>query len=189
MTLISELIDVPEAVHSGDFVLDLSQGISHIDQTVRDYVVTPELAARFDEALSIIKSALASGSSKAAYLDGSFGSGKSHFMAVLAALLDNNPAARAKDELAPVVEKYDGDVIGGKRYLHVPYHLVGKQSLEEAILGGYVSYVVRRAPRRAAASRAAWTPRCSTPRSHCGSGLATRPFFGLLGKPGDAGLG
>ena len=38
------------------------------------------------------KRALTASASKAAYLDGSFGSGKSHFMAVLAALLDNNPA-------------------------------------------------------------------------------------------------
>lgn len=95
-----------------------------MERTLHDYVVTPELATRFDEALSIVKSALASGSSKGAYLDGSFGSGKSHFMAVLAGLLDNNSEARANGELAPVVEKYDRYVISGKRYLHVPYHLV-----------------------------------------------------------------
>ena len=101
MTLISELIDVPDAVHSGDFVLDLSQGIAHMERTLRDYVVTPELATRFDEALSIIKSALASGSSKGAYLDGSFGSGKSHFMAVLAALLDNNSRGSRQGRTRP----------------------------------------------------------------------------------------
>ena len=188
MTLISELIDVPDAVHSGDFVLDLSQGIAHMDRTLREYVVTPELAARFGEALSIIKSALASGSSKGAYLDGSFGSGKSHFMAVLAALLDNNREARAKGELAPVVEKYDGNVIGGKRYLHVPYHLVGKQSLEEAILGGYVTYVVQQhpdAPLPAVLLDAPLFGTAITLRQRLGDAA----FFGLLGKPGDAGWG
>jgi hypothetical protein len=188
MTLISELIDVPEAVHAGDFVLDLAQGITHMEQTLRDYVVTPELAARFDEALSIIKSALASSSSKAAYLDGSFGSGKSHFMAVLAALLDNNPEARAKGELAPVVAKYDGVVIGGPRYLRVPYHLVGKQSLEEAILGGYVSYVLRQhpdAPLPAVLLDAPLFDTAVTLRQRLGDAA----FFGLLGKPGDGGWG
>ena len=188
MTLISELINVPEAVHSGDFVLDLSQGIAHMERTLHDYVVTPELAVRFDEALSIIKSALASGSSKAAYLDGSFGSGKSHFMAVLAALLDNNPEARAKGELAPVVAKYEGVVIGGPQYLHVPYHLVGKQSLEEAILGGYVSYVVRQhpdAPLPAVLLDAPLFGTAVTLRQRLGDAA----FFGLLGKPGDAGWG
>jgi hypothetical protein len=189
MTLISELINnVPDAVHSGDFVLDLSQGITHMERTLRDYVVTPELAVRFDEALSIIKSALASGSSKAAYLDGSFGSGKSHFMAVLAALLDNNPEARAKGDLAPVVAKYDGVVIGGPRYMHVPYHLVGKQSLEEAILGGYVSYSVRQhpsAPLPAVLLDAPLFDTAVTLRQRLGDAA----FFGLLGKPGDTGWG
>jgi hypothetical protein len=188
MTLISELINVPEAVHSGDFVLDLSQGIAHMERTVRDYVVTPELAVRFDEALSIIKSALASGSSKAAYLDGSFGSGKSHFMAVLAALLDNNREARANGELAPVVAKYDGVVIGGPRYLHVPYHLVGKQSLEEAILGGYVSYVVGQHPDAPLPAVLLDAPLFSTAVT-LRDRLGDDTFFGLLGKPGDAGWG
>ena len=189
MTLISELIEVPEAVHSGDFVLNLAQGISQIEKTVADYVVTPELAARFDEALSIIKSALTSSSSKAAYLDGSFGSGKSHFMAVLAALLENNPAARAKIELAPVVAKYEPEVLGGKRYLHgaVP---PGRQ----AEPGGGDP---RRLP---LPCRPASTPMRRCPavlldaplldtavdlRHRLGDG----PFFGLLGKPGGSGWG
>ena len=74
-----------EVVDPGDFTLKLSDGIAHADAAVADYVVTPELADRFDEALALIKSALASGSSsRGAYLDGSFGAGKSHFMAVLA---------------------------------------------------------------------------------------------------------
>lgn len=188
MTLISELIDVPEAVHSGDFVLSLSQGISEIEQTVGDYVVTTELSARFDEALSIIKSALAGRSSKAAYLDGSFGSGKSHFMAVLSALLDNNPAARAKEELAGVVNKYDGDVIGGKRYLQVPYHLVGKQSLEEAILGGYLSHVGRLHPDAPLPAVLLDAPLLATAVS-LRQRLGDAAFFGLLGKPGDTSWG
>ena len=140
MTLISEVIEIPEAVHPGDFVLKLSEGITHADAAVADYVATPELARRFEEALALIKSALGSASSMAAYLDGSFGAGKSHFMAVLAALLDNHPRVREIPELAGVVTKYDGAVLG-RRFLHVPYHLVGKQSLEEAVLEGYLGYV------------------------------------------------
>lgn len=188
MTLISELIEVPEAVHSGDFVLNLSQGISQIDQTVRDYVVTAELSARFDEGLSIIKSALASRSSKAAYLDGSFGSGKSHFMAVLSALLNNNPAARAKEQLAGVVDKYDGDVIGGKRYLQIPYHLVGKQTLEEAILGGYLSHVGRLHPDAPLPAVLLDAPLLAT-AANLRQRLGDAAFFGMLGKPGDSGWG
>ena len=140
MTLISEVIEIPEAVHPGDFVLKLSEGITHADAAVADYVATPELARRFEEALALIKSALTSGSSMATYRDDSFGAGKGHFMAVLAALLENHPRGRAIPDLARVVAQYDGAVLG-RRFLHVPYHLVGKQSLEEAVLEGYLGYV------------------------------------------------
>ena len=83
MTYIKELIAIPERVHQGDFVLKLSEGVSHAEQTLKDYVVTPQLVQCFDNALGFIKQAVDTRSSKAAYLHGSFGSGKSHFMAVL----------------------------------------------------------------------------------------------------------
>ena len=41
MTYIRELIAIPERVHQGDFVLKLSEGVSHAEQTLKDYVVTP----------------------------------------------------------------------------------------------------------------------------------------------------
>jgi hypothetical protein len=140
MTLISELIEVPEAVDKGAFVLELSSGVSHVQRTLDTYVVTDDLRDRFDDALGLIKLALQTGSSRAAYLDGSFGAGKSHFMAVLHALLTNRPEARAKADLAPIVAKYD-DLISRHRFLLVPYHLIGKASVEDAILGGYLAHV------------------------------------------------
>src|SRR5712691_1317283 len=188
MTLISEVIEVPESVLPCDFVLELSQGMSQIDQTVRDYVVTPELAARFDQALAIIKGALSGSSSKAAYLDGSFGSGKSHFMAVLSALLDNNPLARAKDELAPVVVRYGGGVLGAKRYLQVPYHLVGKLTMEEAILGGYVTHVSKLHPDAPLPAVLLDAPLFGT-AVHLRERLGDGAFFGLLGGSGKPGWG
>ncbi len=56
-------------------VLRLTEGVAHPHETLRDYVVTPELARRFEEALEFIHSAVKSGSSKATYLHGSFGAG------------------------------------------------------------------------------------------------------------------
>lgn len=78
MTMLRDLIEIPERVHAGDFVLNLSAGITQ-PSTVRDYVVTPQVADAFDDALGLIKSAVETRASRAAYLDGSFGSGKSHF--------------------------------------------------------------------------------------------------------------
>ena len=76
MTLIRELDRHPEQVHQGDFVLKLADGVAHADATLRDYVVTPQLNACFNDALTFIKQSVQGGTSKAAYLHGSFGSGK-----------------------------------------------------------------------------------------------------------------
>jgi hypothetical protein len=140
MTLIRDLIDLPERVHSGDFVLRLTEGVSRPKETIRDYVVTPQLQSSFDDALDFIKSALDAGSSKASYLHGSFGSGKSHFMAVLHLLLQNHPEARSIPDLASVVAKHNAWT-EGKRFLLIPYHMIGAASLESAILSGYVEAV------------------------------------------------
>jgi hypothetical protein len=75
MTAIQDLIDLPEHVHRGDFVLRLTEGVEKLADTLRDYVVTPQLVECFDEALKFIRSAVEAGSSKAAFLHGSFGSG------------------------------------------------------------------------------------------------------------------
>ena len=56
MTLIKDLIEIPDHVEKGDFVLRLAEGVTHPEETLRDYVVTPELRACFDDALCFIKS-------------------------------------------------------------------------------------------------------------------------------------
>ena len=91
MTLIKDLIEIPDRVQKGDFVLRLSEDIEHPDVVLDNYVVTPELAKNFDAALTFIRSAVQGRTSKATYLHGSFGSGKSHFMAVLHLILQGNP--------------------------------------------------------------------------------------------------
>lgn len=138
--LIRDLIDIPEHVHQGDFVLKLADGLGHAKATVRDYVVTPQLELCFDDALGFIKGAVTGGTSKAAYLHGSFGSGKSHFMAVLTLLLAGDPDARSIPELAKVVVRHD-EWIQGRRFLLVPYHMIGSSDLESAILGQYAVHV------------------------------------------------
>src|ERR1700722_13643892 len=145
--LISDLLDLPEQVHRGDFVLNLSEGVTaeKAERTLADYVVTPQLADAFDNALTFIKAAIEAKSSKAAYLHGSFGSGKSHFMAVLHLLLQGNIKARSILELAGVIATHNGWLPKpdgtGKKVLLVPFNLLGAQSLEQALFGRYVDYV------------------------------------------------
>ncbi len=142
--LISELLDLPDRVRKGDFVLNLSKGVTEPEKTLEQYVVTPQLVECFDEALSFIHSAVDSVSSKACYLHGSFGAGKSHFMAVLHLLLQHNPAVRSIAELAKVCGKHDW--VENKKFLLVPYHMIGARNMESAILGGYVDYVMAHHP-------------------------------------------
>ena len=142
--LLRDLVAIPDEVHSGDFVLALAKGVGE-KSTITDYVVTEQLALNFDRALGLIKSALETQASRAAYLDGSFGSGKSHFMAMLHAILKGDPDARGKKGLTGIVRKHDA-WLQGRRFLLVPYHLPDSQTLDAAILGGYVAHVAREHP-------------------------------------------
>jgi hypothetical protein len=142
--LISDILDLPERVRKGDFVLSLSKGVTEPDKTLDQYVVTPQLADCFDDALGFIRSAVDAMNSKACYLHGSFGSGKSHFMAVLHLLLQHVPAVRNIPELARVCAKHTW--VEDKKFLLVPYHMIGARNMESAILGGYVEHVMHLHP-------------------------------------------
>lgn len=138
--LLKDLIDIPTEVHRADFVISLADGIDEPKRTVDEYVVTDQLLDCFDRALELISSAAEGDKSKGAYLHGSFGSGKSHFMAVLHLLLEDDPHARSKPELGDVVAEYDPR-LKDRDFLLVPYHMVGAESMEAGVLGGYVEHV------------------------------------------------
>ncbi len=139
--LISELLILPERVRKGDFVLNLSKGVTEPEKTLDDYVVTPQLLESFDDALGFIRSAVDATNSKACYLHGSFGAGKSHFMAVLHLMMQHNPAVRSRDDLAKVCARHGW--VEDKKFLLVPYHMIGSRNMESAILGGYVDHVTQ----------------------------------------------
>lgn len=174
MTLIRELIDIPTQVRDGDFVLKLTEGVGDeaAAATIASYEVTPQLANAFDEALGKIAGAISSGSSEALYLHGSFGAGKSHFMAVLHLLLQGHPAARAKPELHPAIAKHDL-ALAGKRFLLVPVHFLDARSMEQKILGGYVERV------------SSVSPEVPVPAVFLGDAIVAAELPGLRDKLGD----
>lgn len=102
-------------------------------------MVTPALAEAFDRALGLVGSAVRDGKSQAAYLHGSFGSGKSHFMALLSLLVRGHAAAWAKPELHHLRDKHG--FFGGKNLLELHFHMVGQRCLESAVFGEYVRFV------------------------------------------------
>jgi len=144
MTLIRELIALPEAVRKGDFVLVLSEGIRRAEQTVASYAITPNLLQAFERALGVIGSGVRDGRSQAAYLHGSFGSGKSHFMAMLDLMLEGHPAVWDRSELHPLREKFDW--LGKKRVLRLPFHLIGAKTIEQKVFQTYVQWASERHP-------------------------------------------
>jgi len=142
--LLRDVINIPERISASDFVLQLHEGVSSAERTLGDYVVTESIAQSFGKALGLVKSATDGRAPKGAFVHGSFGSGKSHFMAVLHLLLIGNTTARALPGLQEAVAA-NTEVLG-KRFLVVDYHLLGKESFEAALFAGFLEEVARRHP-------------------------------------------
>ncbi len=141
---IRELFDIPEQIRKGDFVLKLAEGVANPRETAQSYVVTPGLVRAFDQALGLVGGALRDGRSQAAYLHGSFGSGKSHFMAMLSLLLAGNEDAWRLPELHDLRGKHG--FVGTKQLLELQFHMIGQQSIEGAIFAGYLAHVKAKHP-------------------------------------------
>lgn len=141
-TLLRDVLVIPERAGAEDYVLRLtdSVGVASAARTLDDYVVTPALGDAFDAALGLVAEAVTSGVSRGAFLTGSFGSGKSHFMAVLHALLRHDPSARAKPELQPIIAGHD-EVLLDRKVLPLVFHLLGAESMEQALFDGYLRQI------------------------------------------------
>ncbi|MEC5193206.1 MULTISPECIES: DUF6079 family protein [unclassified Arthrobacter] len=146
--MLRDAIVVPEAVHDDDFVMRIHEGVPAAEQTLKDYVVTQKIAEAFGEGLTLVKSALTRGNAKGAFIHGSFGAGKSHYMAVMHLLLTGNTHARALEGLQAVVAEH-ADVLA-RRFLAVDYHLIGAESFESALFSGYINTVKAKHPEAAA---------------------------------------
>jgi hypothetical protein len=146
-TLLRDVIDIPERVGSDDYVLRLVDSVdddAHIAATLEEYVLTESLRENFLAAVDLVADAVNKNTSRAAYLTGSFGSGKSHFMAVLYSLLGNHAAIR-HSKFQELTGRYDGELVG-KKILRLTYHLLGAKSMEQAVFRGYVEQITRLHP-------------------------------------------
>ena len=138
-THVKPLFELPESIHKIGFVEVLSEAIVNSKRTAETYVVTPPLAAAFDDTLGIVGASLKDARSRAAFLHGSFGSGKSHFMALLSLLLDGNEDAWRVPALHALRTKHT--FVGKKKLLQLHFHMVGHESIEEAIFLRYLTRV------------------------------------------------
>jgi hypothetical protein len=145
--LLRDIFTIPETTSTADYVLRLTESVdeAHLARTLDDYVVTDELARAFDTGLGVVADAIATNTSKGAFLTGSFGSGKSHFMAVLYALLRQHPQARAIPDLAGAIGRHDPQ-LQGRQLLPLTFHLLGAQSMEQALFDGYLRQIAELRP-------------------------------------------
>ena len=139
-----DAIDIPIAVHDDDFVLQIHRAQEAAAQTLSDYVVTESIAESFEKGLTLVEATLSSGSSKGAFIHGSFGSGKSHYMAVMHLLLTGNPQAKALKGLQTQVARHEA--LLERKLLAIDYHLIGADSFESALFGGYLATMKKRHP-------------------------------------------
>lgn len=139
-----DAIDIPLAVHDDDFVLQIHRAQEAASQTLADYVVTESIAESFEKGLTLVEATLSSGSSKGAFIHGSFGSGKSHYMAVMHLLLAGNAQAKALPGLQAQVAKHES--LLSRKLLAIDYHLIGAESFESALFGGYLATIKKRYP-------------------------------------------
>src|SRR5688572_117562 len=138
MSSVRDLFELPESIHRIGFVQVLSEAVEQPKTTADTYVVTPRLLEAFDKSLKLVGNALSTGRSQASYLHGSFGSGKSHFMALLSLMLSENETVWRVPEFHELRAKHG--FVGKKKLLQLHFHMVGSEGLEQAIFTKYIEH-------------------------------------------------
>ncbi|MCB9177788.1 MAG: hypothetical protein H6648_11590 [Caldilineae bacterium] len=95
---LKDAFDIPDSISALGFVVRISGEAHKAEDLVQDYVLTPGVRAELERILAALQRTTKRGDDLGWFVHGSFGSGKSHFMAYLGYLLENVPAAWAKDD-------------------------------------------------------------------------------------------
>src|SRR5262249_51641827 len=83
--------------------------------------------------------------------------------------------------LAPVIAKHAG-WLTGKKFLLVPYHMIGAHSTESGILGGYVDFIRRTRPKTSIPG-VFLAERLFDDARHLRQTMGDTPFFDRLNAP------
>ena len=144
MSVLHEILELPSEVKKGDYVVRLTDGVANPASLLERYAITADLVRAFDRALGLIGAALKERRSQAAYVHGSFGSGKSQFMGVLSLLTSGHEGAWRTPELHALWDKHEK--VRTAKLLRLHFHMVGARSIEEKVFGQYVATVQARHP-------------------------------------------
>jgi len=105
-----------------------------LHENIGDYVISATVAEELQLLVErIVSSCVRQEAGEGHYVHGSFGSGKSHFMAILGLILENNPAVWTKDHAAIRAIRGDhGEWLADHRILVIPVYMLGQSGLQEA---------------------------------------------------------
>jgi len=100
-----------------------------LQENIRDYVITDTVADEMERLVDrVVASCVRHEAGDGHYLHGSFGSGKSHFMAILGLILENNEAVWTKDHPAiQRIHERHGPWLAEHPILVVPVYMLGQQ--------------------------------------------------------------
>ncbi len=133
------LLDLPERVQKSQFVVVLNKSVDDPASVLANYAVTNQIREAYDQALGYVKSAIDGHQNVASYLHGSFGSGKSHYMAVLSLMLGNTPGVWELPEFHALRTKHEW--LGERKILRLHFNMIDSDSIEQNVFGGYVHHV------------------------------------------------
>jgi len=139
MSGLRDLLDLPTEVKKSDFVVQLADGVAHPGKLLDRYAITPGLLLAFEQALGRVGAALRERQSNGSYVHGSFGAGKSQYLAVLSLLLGNDATAWAEPAFHALRAKYEWTK--EKKILRLHFHMVGARSIEEKLFSEYLARV------------------------------------------------
>ena len=144
--LISELLDLPDQVHQGDFVLNLSEGVTRAGRADAGRLRRHPPARRRLRQRPGLHPGRPSTTGAARP--------PTSMAASAPASRTSWPSSTCSSSTTPGPGRHEGleavcvkqDWVQGKKFLLVPYHMIDARSMEAAILGGYADHVRRDHP-------------------------------------------
>ncbi|MBK6514240.1 MAG: hypothetical protein IPG04_08985 [Polyangiaceae bacterium] len=144
MTSLRDLLELPAAVTKSAFVVRLAEAVTKPDVLLDTYAITPDIHHALDRALGLVSNAVTERRNDAAFIHGSFGSGKSHFMAVLSLLCANDARAWREPRLHDLVEKHAWVKTHEVLRLHI--NMIDAQTLGDALFKAYLDRMRKERP-------------------------------------------
>ncbi len=139
MASLHEILDLPKEVSKSAFVVRLAEAVHQPERLMETYAITPDIHAALDRGLGLIANALTEKRNDAAFIHGSFGSGKSHFMAVLSLLSGNAARPWSEPKLHDLLAKHEW--VKTRKLLRLHLNMIDAPSLGEKLFSAYLDEI------------------------------------------------